>query len=121
MNKGPFSFLGDAFDACQRTEFKMLGNIEYCHCTCIAGLGGACSHAAAILFYAEYIEKKKNDTSITDVPAYWKKGPKKNNMSPKKMSEIPFQNAKTMYTKSKTKAKKQLNINKNILPRRASV
>ena len=96
------------------------GHVKCCHCTCTAGLGEACSHVAALLFHSEFVEKKKNDTSVTDVPAYWKKGPTKV-ISPKKMSAIPFVNAKRLYVETKTKVKKTININKSALPKRVEV
>lgn len=98
---------------------RLDGFIELCHCTCIAGLGEACSHVAALLFNCEYMERKKNDQSVTDVSAYWKKGPRKE-VSPKKMSDIPCCNARTVYTQTRTVFKKSLTV-KRKLPQRVEL
>lgn len=95
------------------------GRIESCHCDCVAGLGEACSHVGALLFHAEFIQRKKNDASVTDVPAYWKRGSKKV-VSPQKMSAIPFVNAKTAYVKPKPSFKKPIKINRT-LPEKVEV
>jgi len=46
------------------------GTIICSHCTCMAGLGGACSHIAALLFAAEAHNRLK-DTSCTSQPCAW--------------------------------------------------
>lgn len=56
------------------------GQILNCHCMCVAGLGEACTHAAAILFALEYAGKQEQ--SVTDVLAYWI-GPKTKKLSQK--------------------------------------
>ena len=43
---------------------EVSGTIICCHCTCMAGLGEACSHIAALLFAAEAHNRLK-DTSCT--------------------------------------------------------
>ena len=98
------------------------GTVESCHCSCVTGLGESCSHVAALLFYCESIEREKNDTSVTEVPAYWVKRSKKP-ISPKVMSEIPTCNAIAVYTKKKTCQKKSLDrhINKKKLPKKIQV
>lgn len=96
------------------------GHVEHCHCTCVAGLGEACSHVAALLFHSEFVEKKKKDASVTDVPAYWRKGPTKV-VSPKKVSELPFVNARKLYVRTSTKVKRPLNVKKDVLPKRVKV
>ncbi|KAG8175943.1 hypothetical protein JTE90_026927 [Oedothorax gibbosus] len=49
------------------------GKILSSHCTCMAGLGEACSHIAAILFAIETtIKLGLNKPSCTSVPCKWK-------------------------------------------------
>ena len=47
------------------------GTIICAHCTCMAGLGEACSHIAALLFAAETHTKILQDTSCTSRPCSW--------------------------------------------------
>jgi len=46
------------------------GTIICSHCMCMAGLRGACSHIAALLFAAEAHNRLK-DTSCTSQPCAW--------------------------------------------------
>ncbi|KAK4885293.1 hypothetical protein RN001_001564 [Aquatica leii] len=46
------------------------GSIRNGHCTCMAGVGEACSHIAAILYYLEYINTNSLHLSCTDVKAH---------------------------------------------------
>ena len=46
------------------------GTILCSYCTCMAGLGGACSHIAALRFAAEAHNRLK-DTSCTSQPCAW--------------------------------------------------
>ncbi|XP_076314943.1 uncharacterized protein LOC143227375 [Tachypleus tridentatus] len=41
------------------------------HCTCKAGLGEVCSHAAATLFYMEAVVKRHHSTACTSMPCEW--------------------------------------------------
>ena len=50
---------------------KKNGTIICAHCTCMAGLGEACSHTAALLFYAEANSQRRKDTSCTSGPCSW--------------------------------------------------
>ena len=47
------------------------GTILYAHCTCMAGLGEACSHIAALLFAIKAHTKFKKDASCTSRPCKW--------------------------------------------------
>ena len=47
------------------------GTILCCHCTCLAGLGEACSHVAAVLFTLEANTQLKKKTSCTSLPCSW--------------------------------------------------
>ena len=42
-----------------------------CACTCMAGLGEACSHIGAVLFALEYNTSMKKSTSVTSLACSW--------------------------------------------------
>ena len=50
---------------------KKDGTILCAHCTCMAGLGEACSHVAALLFCAEANTQARNNASTTSGPNQW--------------------------------------------------
>ena len=41
------------------------------HCECAAGIGEACSHVGAILFYIDTINRMKDSVTVTGEKAYW--------------------------------------------------
>lgn len=47
------------------------GEVLCAHCTCMAGLGEACSHVAAVLFAAEANSITKRQFSSTSLPCSW--------------------------------------------------
>ena len=47
------------------------GTVLCAHCTCMAGLGEACSHVAAILFAIDVRNRIAEDASCTSVPCWW--------------------------------------------------
>ena len=47
------------------------GAIICAHCTCMAGLGEACSHISAVLFAAEANTNIRRNTSCTSTPCAW--------------------------------------------------
>ena len=49
----------------------MDGTITACHCTCKAGLGEACSHVAATLFFMDAVKRQKEQTACTSLPCQW--------------------------------------------------
>ena len=49
------------------------GQILCCHCTCMAGLGETCSHAAASMFALETLVRMKASTTCTSLPCQWLK------------------------------------------------
>lgn len=51
--------------------FKASGEVLSAHCTCMAGLGEACSHIAAVLFTAETNTCAKSQFSSTSLPRSW--------------------------------------------------
>ena len=50
---------------------KAEGTILCAHCTCMAGIGEACSHIAAVLFAAEANTKRIQGISCTSNPCSW--------------------------------------------------
>uniref|UniRef100_A0A1X7U845 SWIM-type domain-containing protein n=2 Tax=Amphimedon queenslandica TaxID=400682 RepID=A0A1X7U845_AMPQE len=52
---------------------KITGDIIFCHCTCMAGLGEGCSHSAAILFKIESAVKN-GYTASTSTVCQWNQG-----------------------------------------------
>ena len=47
------------------------GNIIAAHCTCMAGLGEACTHVAAMLWSICALNQIRKDKSVTDTKSYW--------------------------------------------------
>ena len=47
------------------------------HCTCMAGLGEACSHVAALLFAVDCRNRMESEVTCTSVLCEWKKPPSK--------------------------------------------
>ena len=50
---------------------KQSGEVLCAHCSCMAGLGEACSHVAAVLFTAEANTQTKRQFSSTSLPCSW--------------------------------------------------
>ena len=50
---------------------KTEGTVVVAHCTCMAGLGEACSHIAALLFLLEGNTLYQNNLSCTSLPCSW--------------------------------------------------
>ena len=79
------------------------GTIQSAHCTCMAGLGEACSHIGALLFYIDAAVKIKKSKTVTEEPAYWKLPSGLQKVQYKPVKDLNFQSAKAM--------KKSLDIN----------
>lgn len=47
------------------------GEVQVAHCTCMSGLGEACSHVGAVLFYMEAVVRRRNDQACTDQDNAW--------------------------------------------------
>ena len=47
------------------------GVVKGAHCNCVAGLGSACSHMAALLFHVLEINDSKCDMSVTSKRCKW--------------------------------------------------
>ena len=50
---------------------EKVGTVLCAHCTCMAGLGEACSHIAALLFTLEANTHMKKRLSCTSLPCAW--------------------------------------------------
>ncbi|XP_015260755.1 PREDICTED: uncharacterized protein LOC107105150, partial [Cyprinodon variegatus] len=67
------------------------GTVETAGCTCVAGLGKSCSHAAAILWKVQYaVSKGLTGWSCTDEQRHWNSGTQRN-LVPKRLNNISFQ------------------------------
>ena len=75
------------------------GQVHTGHCTCMAGLGEACSHIAAVLFYLMASWDKTQQTSCTSQPCSWLAPSTKRKGQP--LSETDFTNPLTKFKKGK--------------------
>ena len=75
------------------------GTIICAHCTCMAGLGEACSHISALLFAAETHTRLVKNTACTSLPCGWLP-PTLKNVTYKPVSDIDFTAPKTKKKKT---------------------
>lgn len=68
---------------------KSDGGIQSAHCTCMAGLGEACSHVAALVFYIHL--KHDNSRSCTDRLSEWTVPAFEKNIQFKRIKDIDFE------------------------------
>lgn len=68
------------------------GKVEVGHCTCMAGLGEACSHVSAVLYYLEAAVRRRDGQACTDKENGWLP-PYLSNVPPAKLSDIDFSSA----------------------------
>ena len=47
------------------------GRVLSSHCDCTTGVGEACSHVGAVMFYVDAINKWKDSVTVTGEKAYW--------------------------------------------------
>jgi len=52
------------------------------HCTCMAGLSEMCSHVGALLFWIEFIVRKREEKSCTSGPNQW--------LEPTSIKKVPY-------------------------------
>ena len=72
------------------------GNILAAQCNCMAGLGEACSHVAATLFWIETTVRIRDSKTVTQEKAYW--------MLPSGISKVPYCQLREIdFTSSKSK------------------
>ena len=79
------------------------GRILAAHCTCMAGLGEACSHIAALLFSIEATVKLRDAKTVTEEKSYWLLPSSVKGVTYRKCSEIDFASAKNLKKKLDTK------------------
>ena len=75
------------------------GCIMSCHCTCMAGLGESCSHAAATMFYIEAAVRLKEKKTVTQEPAYWLLPSSQRNVEYAALKDINFTATESMKKK----------------------
>ncbi len=71
------------------------GEVLAAHCTCMAGLGEACSHVGALLFAIEATVKLRNSKTVTQEKAYWVLPTALHKAEYKEIREIDFTSSKT--------------------------
>ena len=76
------------------------GRILAAHCTCMAGLGEACTHIAALLFAIEATVKLRDSKTVTEEKSYWLLPTSVKGVSYKEVREIDFTSAQTMKKKA---------------------
>ena len=69
------------------------GTIVAANCDCKAGLGSACTHSAATVFYLECANKIREKSTVTGVKAYWMLPGGKKDVPAAPVSEIDFSSA----------------------------
>lgn len=69
------------------------GEILNAHCICKAGLGEACSHIAALLFYVEIVVRKRDGKVCTDEENAWLP-PYVRHLEGKRYSDVSFASAR---------------------------
>ena len=75
------------------------GSVQAAHCDCMAGLGEACTHVAALLFAVEANVRVREIKTVTQEKAYW--------MLPSALKGVKYSPlADIDFTSAKTKAKK---------------
>ena len=93
---------------------KRSGMILFSHCTCMAGLGEACSHVAALLFTAEARNRLCREASCTPQLCAWLP-PGMQNVTYAPISDIDFSSPSTkrkkiMHGKSECKQPKLFSV-----------
>lgn len=80
---------------------KKDGTIVAANCDCKAGLGSACTHAAACIFYLECATRIREKATVTGEKAYWllPSGLENSQIEAKPVSEIDFTSAKNRQKK----------------------
>lgn len=89
------------------------GLVKLAHCTCMAGLGEACSHIGAVLYYINAVSKFNHGQASTDVENIWLP-PYIKNVPCAPLSNIDFASAKSkkrrLDTSSQPATKKKVQL-----------
>ena len=75
------------------------GKVLAAHCTCMAGLGEACTHIAALLFSIDDIVQVRDNKTVTQEKAYWLLPTSVKGVEYKECREIDFSSAKSLKRK----------------------
>ncbi len=87
--------------------------VRAAHCTCMAGLGEACSHVVGLLFASEENSKMKKQTSCTSLPCSWLP-PSFQNVSYEPLAKINFSVSKLGDTTTKTEGSSSSAASKSV-------
>ena len=68
--------------------------VKAAHCTCMVGLGEACSHVAALLFCIDATVRIRDSKTVTENPAYWMLPAAFKAVSYKQLRDVDFTSAK---------------------------
>ena len=88
---------------------KKGGCILVAHCTCMVGLGEACSHIAGLLFTLEGNTRIKHQTSCTSLPCTWLL-PSFQNISYEPIANISFSVSKISDIESNSSTSTNVNV-----------
>lgn len=77
---------------------KLDGMVKAAHCTCMAGLGEACSHIAAVLFFLKAAAEHRDNETCTDRENAWLP-PYVTNVPSAQISAIDFSSAQAKKRK----------------------
>ncbi|XP_038045000.1 uncharacterized protein LOC119725695 isoform X1 [Patiria miniata] len=86
------------------------GKIIATHCNCIAGLGEACTHVSALMFYIDTKVRIRDSKTVTQEPAYWKIPSAVKDAQYLPVAQIDFTSAKTK------KRKLDMLVNDGLMP-----
>ena len=71
------------------------GKIISAHCDCMAGLGEACTHIAATLFWVHATVRIRETKTVTQEKAYWMLPTGVKKIAYSRLSDIDFTSAKS--------------------------
>ena len=75
------------------------GVVKAAQCTCMVGLGEACSHVAASLFCIDATVRIRDSKTVTENPAYWMLPAAFKAVSYKQLRDVDFSSAKGLKRK----------------------
>ncbi|XP_051266591.1 uncharacterized protein LOC127369363 [Dicentrarchus labrax] len=75
------------------------GTVVTAHCTCMAGLGETCSHAAALMFAVMSGVRLRDDTPCTSLPCQWLQPTQKKKIACSELSSIDMTCPRTQSRK----------------------
>jgi hypothetical protein len=74
------------------------GTVDSAHCDCMAGLGEACSHVGALLFFVDQANRINSTKTVTQEKAYW--------LMPTGIDRVPYSEVGGIdFTSASTKKK----------------